>query len=410
MNEKMIPLWKRYGWFYVIQFLSECYFIISIWLYYYLEFVTLEQTIMITLVQSVSTMLCEIPTGAIADLFGRVKSNVYSYGLYVVLLAAMVLFPSFWSFIVIAVVKGFANALASGSFDALCYDTLKEQGDEAAYSRFVSETRSISWLAYFIGSVVGGWMYGFHPSVPYLSIAIAYVGIVVIFTQFIKEPQLVTQSQQTTWRSFWQTNRDGFMTLFSSVRLGAITVLLGSIYFGYYAAAELLGITQYYAYGIVAEHASILFGIGFLLSAGASLLYPAIEKKFRGAFILGGTAFFMILSYVAAPLVPAGIGVFFIMLRIASSTTFRNYSYIVLNKHIPSTYRATALSSYNMLTQAAYIVLSIIAGSSIEKMNPNVFAQQFGLVIASIIALSALGYMFANRQSTIEHRIESRQQ
>ena len=80
-----------------------------------------------------ATLLCEIPTGAFADLYGRKKS--VSMGLFLYLMGILILtFSStLFYFIISSIVFGIGQAFLSGAWDALMFDSLKAIKREKEY-------------------------------------------------------------------------------------------------------------------------------------------------------------------------------------------------------------------------------------------------------------------------------------
>lgn len=82
-------IFPKYQWLpthikrlYIITFLGELYLIIPIWMFFYLRFLSFEQVALITIIQHVTAILFEVPTGAFADIFGKRKTLIICYILY----------------------------------------------------------------------------------------------------------------------------------------------------------------------------------------------------------------------------------------------------------------------------------------------------------------------------------------
>ena len=84
-------------------------------------------------IEAVALALFEIPTGAIADLFGRKKTIVLAHILVIFAMIFLYIGGSMPIFIVFAILNSLARSLYSGTDSALIYDTLKEENKEQKF-------------------------------------------------------------------------------------------------------------------------------------------------------------------------------------------------------------------------------------------------------------------------------------
>ncbi|MDX3661085.1 MFS transporter [Streptomyces sp. ID05-26A] len=96
---------------------------------------------------SLTAVVFEVPSGALADRFSRRSSLVVSGVLQAFGYAAWVVFPSFWGFAVGFVLWGLGGTLQSGAFEALLYDGLAADGDEDQYGRLNARVDTIELIA-----------------------------------------------------------------------------------------------------------------------------------------------------------------------------------------------------------------------------------------------------------------------
>jgi MFS family permease len=402
----------KYKWIYIVNFLSEVYFAIPTWWFFYSQYLHLsdQQIIIITLVQAFSILAFEIPTGALADLFGRAKTNIFSYALFAVLLVITAFTKSFEILIVIAVLKGFANALMSGSWEALAYDTLKVNGDESQYKRLISDARFLFWMAYLVSAFVGGLLYSFDPRAPWFFTAITYLLTVVIIAFFVKEPKIESDIIVSTdnksednstlnFKAFWKQNLTGFKELFSVKSIAVVVIILLVIRIGYYVASELLGIKQAESLGFTAQDVGMLFTVGFGISAIVSLFYNKISKVLGYSALTLICGIVIVFSYSAIlPSIPM-LGMFLILMRTMTSTTFMNTISGYLNENITSKNRATALSTFNMFVQVGYFVIAGVAFYVLPIFGVFKFSNYIGYSIAGLLILLGLIMMFRNKKN-----------
>ena len=198
-------------------------------------------------------------------------------------------------------------------------------------------------------------------------------------------------------------NIAGFREIFQNARITKITLQLAVIGAGYFIAANILGASQAREYGMDATGTGWLFGVGCIFSVLATRFYPKLRTMIGEKWLLVITGSMMLGSLFAARYVGLWAGSGLIVMRIASSSTFRNTRSVVVNAWISSKNRATALSSLNLLTQSPYIFLSPLLGMMIDRSSPNMFAWWLGVGIVSGLGFTYLRQILGKRYNDLNH-------
>lgn len=120
---------KRNIWIiYLFNFLKGLMFFLPIYaLYLQQELFTIFNVTLILAIQSIATLIFEVPSGAIADLFGRKRSLIISSIIGVIALIFLGIGNSLIFFIIYAILTAFSESLLSGTDVALLFDTLKNK-------------------------------------------------------------------------------------------------------------------------------------------------------------------------------------------------------------------------------------------------------------------------------------------
>lgn len=370
---------------YWLTFLSEFYLPFVPFLFFYLKYFDFAQIATLTAVQMAASNILEIPTGAFADVVGRRKAIILSFVVGSVALALFPFVTAFWVFVVLEVLKGLANALYSGSMEAMVYDEMKGRGEEENYDRVASNMETIGWIGILAASLMAGYIYNWHFRAPWIIQSIQYALAVVVSWRLV-EPRL--DSIKVNIKEAWRQNWEGFRELFASARTTRVTLQLGLIGVGYIMASNFLGHAQAREYGLDARGVGILFSAGYVFSIVASRFFPQLRRSLGESRLVAVTGSMMIVSFVLAKFVGVALGSMLVIMRIASSSTFRNARSVIVNKWISSRNRATTLSTLNLLTQAPYIVLAPLLGLAIDNSSPNQFAWGLGLMILTLLGLS----------------------
>ena len=119
---------------------------------------SLTEVMIIQAIYSLSVAVFEIPSGYIADLFGRkhtiVYSTIFSFSGYLV----FSFFGGFYAFAAASILVGIGGSLMSGSDSALLYDTLLETGDKKTYTKIEGRNYAIGNFSEAIAGILGGFL------------------------------------------------------------------------------------------------------------------------------------------------------------------------------------------------------------------------------------------------------------
>ncbi len=324
--------------------------------------------------------LFEIPTGTIADKFGRKLSLKLAYITETIAIIVYVMKPRFYVFAIGEIIWAMALALNSGANEAIIYDTLLELGREKESKKLFACLNSYGLIAMMIGTISGGLI----ASVGGLRITMTLSAIPLVLafalSFFLKEPSKHKFSKkESPWRIF----QKGWKNIKENKGLRGLIVDM-----------VVLSVIAYYAIWIWQRRLMILnvdisyFG---LIHAGMMLIQVIVlnlivpmeklfgsKKKvilFTGAgmgigYILFGISNNIVIT-IAGMLIAVGLG-------FSRPVLMKNY----MQKHIQSEQRATTLSTVSMIRMFLLMILNPIIGILVES---NMTAVLLGLGIISVI-------------------------
>jgi len=132
----------------------------------FLDFgLTLEQFALLNAAWAAAIVLLEVPSGALADTFGRRNLLVVTGVLMVIEIALLCFVPLgnagllFAVFLFNRVLSGAAEAAASGADEAIAYDTLKIEGNPADWPRVLEKQMRMQSMAYIVAMSLGAAVY-----------------------------------------------------------------------------------------------------------------------------------------------------------------------------------------------------------------------------------------------------------
>lgn len=194
---------------------------IGTWIFYHTNFGGYKAVGILEATMVITTIVAEIPTGAIDDLIGKKKTLMIALLLEGISNIWMGLAPNLSHMILSLIVMNVACALFSGTYEALIYDTLKETSQAEKYKMILGKTKAIMLIVWSICGIVGGFLYKISLGLPYILTGIIQsLGFLTTF--FLTEPKIDTQ--QFTLKTFFIQNIQGFKQLFGKKVIRGITL------------------------------------------------------------------------------------------------------------------------------------------------------------------------------------------
>lgn len=142
---------------YVGTFLANLNMQSCIWVLYLLYCgLNLAQVGFLEGIYHATSIVCEIPSGAVADLLGRKRSMVLGRICIALSCMIMLLTKNFWLFALSFMIQAMGNNFNSGSEEALIYDSMKCAGQEEQYISVWGKLNMILEAAQGIATVAGG--------------------------------------------------------------------------------------------------------------------------------------------------------------------------------------------------------------------------------------------------------------
>lgn len=174
--------------FLAFRFVWEFTLMLPIWVLFMQEVrgYTLTQIGLLDLIFWIMVAAGEVPTGMIADTWGRKSSLVLGVMLAAGSICLFVLAPTYPLFILANVLWALAFTCDSGASQAFLYDTLHRLGREAEYARLCSRQAMVEHISIAISGVLGGLLGALDLRLPFLvyaALLLASLGLVLQFSE-----------------------------------------------------------------------------------------------------------------------------------------------------------------------------------------------------------------------------------
>lgn len=170
---------------------------IAIWVIYLQERrgLSLSQAALIDVTFFVAAAFGELPTGIIADTWGRKTSLAIGSALMTIGVLGWTFAPTMPLIMVAYVAMGIGITCLSGAEDALFYESMQITGRGNEYTRLVGRAAAMFPGALAVGSVIGGLLATLDLALPYVAsslVILSMFGVVLTF----KEPKIEVKTDE----------------------------------------------------------------------------------------------------------------------------------------------------------------------------------------------------------------------
>ena len=141
---------------YILRGLAFAWFPIpTIVLFYESYGLNIEQIVLLKTILSLSVLVLEVPSGYLADLWGRKACLVVGSGVWIVSWLIYCTGSSFLEFAIAEILAGVTGSLISGANTALGYDTLLQLGKEQYYQVWEGRLVAIAGISEAVCGIIG---------------------------------------------------------------------------------------------------------------------------------------------------------------------------------------------------------------------------------------------------------------
>ncbi len=350
--------------------------ILPVYVLYFRHYqINLFQIALLAAVFEASILLFEIPTGLVADVFGRRISVVLSAIVSVLSGVIFIFLPFLSGFIVAEIVGGLGETLRSGALEAWLVDSLKHEGREDEQKHAFAQGTRFKTTGNLCGLILGGYLASLEMRLVWVPFTVVFLALCLFLILSMKEDYRAAVSiRGNTVARLSETVKQSMRVLRSQTLILALVMLALFSEFSFEAVSQfwqvhfdegLLIPTRYF--GWILATASVLT-ILFVNKV------TKLSERFKGevtALVILESLFLLSLLFIALTTSPLLAVMLFILLQ--SFVSFAEPIFLdVYNRHIPSEQRATLLSFKNLVGSGGEVLAALCIG---------VVAQKYGLRI-----------------------------
>ncbi|RWZ55128.1 MFS transporter [Halobacillus fulvus] len=200
-------------------------------LFWEMRGMTVSMVVYTEILYAVTIIVMEIPTGVLADKWGRKPMLVVAAGLGCLEFTILLYATEFWHFASAVFFAAIATAASSGAVHALLYESLSKEQQEKNFDRSVGYLQAVEGVTFIVVALLGSWSaerfgYEWNYAVSLLAMCVAFV-----FTCLLTEPEQKTGGDEEPlyiWegiQALWK-QPEQYVVLLSGIILGASIVFI----------------------------------------------------------------------------------------------------------------------------------------------------------------------------------------
>jgi len=348
-----------------------------------------------------SILVFEMPTGLIADIYGRRISVVLSAVTLFISGLIFINFPNLYGFIIAEIIIGLGETLKSGALEAWLVDSLKHEGKEEKVKYAFSEGKRFYSGGRLLGFIGGGYLgslnirYIWHPFV--IVIFITFLFLIVFMRE---EYELKRSLSAPVIKRIKDTIKQSLKVIRAERIIYALLILAFFFEFSFetisqfwqvHLSENLLIKTQYFGWIVAASSLLVILFVNKVTK-----LYESFKNE-TTILILLKAGFGLSLLLIALTYNPLIAIIFFIVSQ--SLQGFTDPIFLdIFNKHIPSEQRATLLSFRSLVGSSGEVLSGLCIGVVALKFG---LRPTFGLGTLVLFAGLVIFILFITRRKEL---------
>jgi MFS family permease len=368
--------------FYLASFLkNQIYFVPIIVLFFQDLGLDYAQIFWIFTAGSIFAFIIEIPTGILADLYGKRTSIIWSKFTIFLAFIAFALAGNFWGLLLANLLYELGKSFRSGTETAFVYNYLLEDKSRPSYTKVKSNQKFYARISESIGTALGGFLaYQFGFSFVFFVAAIpAFINFLQTLTwEKIKEN---LHKGKFNWRENALFATDSIKEIFQSSALRKVVANI-AIFTAVFVAADKFIQPYMREVGIDIQYFGLIYSAFLILTAFLVRYSYKLEDKFGGVRLMN---YLTLLAFL--PLILLGTGIsavwgvalfFFVMMVENIRSPIAN---TLFHQNVNSDNRSTMGSILQLFKSLAQLILLPVIGYSADIYSASTAILILGVVV-----------------------------
>ena len=383
---------------YIYNFLLQLNITSAIWvLYLGFKGMSLIEIGLLEAIYHVTGVLFELPTGVIADLYGKKFSVILGRIINVVSCILMITSNSFWCFGISFALSAAAMNLNSGAGEALVYDSLKELGEEDRYKVIWGNLAFLMSLAQGIAVLLGGILADVNFLYAYIVGAIIQIGALIAAYGF-SEPFVKKENKEEIVENLILSQLTTSVKVLRKRKVVLYLILFSALVSSLQTTVFFYSQQYFSDMSYSKTEIAVICAVSSLIEAVSSKYAYKFEVllKLKGTLI--SVSLINVLSLAGLAFIKELSVVFFLLTSITGGLAFTIFSDYI-NSRIPSEYRATILSFDSLCFSIFMISVFPLFGLLAEKIG---FSITFAII--AVLYIPAMIFLLLKLKQSMKSR------
>lgn len=372
--------------FLVYKLLTNLWFVGAVWLYFYRIYITDQQVGVLDGLAFAIGLIAEVPSGAMADKFGRDKMVKIGQILAGSGLLIQAFGTSFIPFVAGQAIMMIGVSFVSGADEALFFEQLQFK-HAVDWRKLVTRGSQIALIGSTTALILGGWFHQIDPRIPWILTGLSFISSVFLIWS-IKEsrPEKAKQKLLAELKEHLTDITSGFAEFGTKKLFLYVPIIIAVQGLFYTAGWGLLRLVLLDRYHFSPFAGSVVVSASSLLTVGLlSLMHRNAERMSEKRILIS------ISTLAAAGLVfsvfDIGIWGFFVILALyAGEHVLQPFMSEILNYRTEEKNRATVLSVSSFLRTLPYVALAPIIGFLNTQNKLEYFLITWTIFIGASVA------------------------
>jgi MFS family permease len=339
----------------------------------------------------VTAALAEVPTGIVADTWGRKTSLAIGAALTALSVVAWALAPSLPLILLAYLGMAVGTTFLSGADEALFFETLQRLERTEEYPRLVGRVSATAIGAMALGSAVSGWLATMGLIVPFLAAGLSiFIMFGLVLT--LKEPPVAAASSGEPRPAFHEILRRSLTLIRTRPAVGHAVMYLALIPMAAFMLESLFIQPQSVSLGVPIAGIGVIVMALQLVGAAGSSASGWVRERFGERRVLALAPMIIVMGLVALALWQALPALILIAVIGGITSLLRPIMMGRLQNEVPDEIRATLLSMQSMLFTGVAAVAQPSLGLVADRGGlPAVYLVLAGSLGVLIVVLRAWG-------------------